>query len=60
MQRYAEFGGKARVIAEEAFGEKLKDMYSIEILATDPAAQGRGYGAALMQYIISKVRNEDI
>ena len=43
------------MLVEDAFGDKAAEMYEIQALATDPAAQGRGYGSALVQYVIEKV-----
>ena len=44
----------------DLFGGKLKDMYEIQVLATHPAAQGRGYGSALVRYVVDKGRLTDI
>ena len=35
--------------ARDAFGDRLKDMLSIELLATAPEGQGRGYATALVK-----------
>ena len=55
MQRFREFIVKAHEIGNELFGERIKDMYEIQTLATNPAAQGRGYGSALVRHVINKV-----
>ncbi|CDO68708.1 hypothetical protein BN946_scf184652.g35 [Trametes cinnabarina] len=45
-------------IVQQAFGEKVKDMYSIEILATAPEAQGRGYASALVNAVVEMAAAE--
>ncbi|KAH9899770.1 hypothetical protein C8Q73DRAFT_333730 [Cubamyces lactineus] len=50
-KRKKEVGGKIEAMVEDAFGEKVKDMYEIQALATAPEAQGRGYGSALVKTI---------
>lgn len=34
---------------ERVFGDKMYENAFLQLLCTDPAAQGRGYGSALMQ-----------
>ena len=41
-------------MVEDLFGEEARDMYDVQILATNPAAQGRGYGTAMMRYVMDK------
>ncbi|KAI0335569.1 hypothetical protein GY45DRAFT_1316922 [Cubamyces sp. BRFM 1775] len=41
-------------MAKDAFGEKVEDMYEVQILATAPEAQGQGYGSALVTAITDK------
>lgn len=43
------------MLAKDAFGNKLDDMYVITALCTDPDMQGCGYGSALMKYVLDKV-----
>ncbi|EJF61313.1 hypothetical protein DICSQDRAFT_61087, partial [Dichomitus squalens LYAD-421 SS1] len=50
--RWKEFGAKARELVSAAFGEKVADMMEIQVLATDPDAQGRGYASALVKYVL--------
>lgn len=40
---------------KEAFGDRVKDMYEIIALATAQESQGRGYGSALVNYVLEKV-----
>ncbi|KAI0335570.1 hypothetical protein GY45DRAFT_1316924 [Cubamyces sp. BRFM 1775] len=47
-KRKKEVEGKIGAMVEDAFGEKVKDMYEVQALATAPEAQGRGYGSALV------------
>ncbi|TBU36955.1 hypothetical protein BD309DRAFT_670890 [Dichomitus squalens] len=51
-KRWKEFGAKARELVSAAFGEKVADMMEIQVLATDPDAQGRGYASALVKYVL--------
>ncbi|KAI0375743.1 hypothetical protein BV20DRAFT_932980, partial [Pilatotrama ljubarskyi] len=46
--RKTEFRGLVRSLSQDAFGEHLKDMYDLQMLATAPEAQGQGYGSALV------------
>ncbi len=41
---------------QDAFGARTSEMYEIQGLATAPAAQGRGYGKALVKTITDMVR----
>lgn len=41
---------------KETFGDNVNDHLYIELLATSPAYQGRGYGSALMKSINDAVR----
>ncbi|KAI0352852.1 hypothetical protein OH77DRAFT_740427 [Trametes cingulata] len=47
-RRKTEWRGLAKSLLQETFGERLKDMYDIQILATAPSMQGKGYGSALV------------
>ena len=42
-------------MVKDAFGEKVKDMYEVQALATAPEAQGRGYGSALVRTVTDMV-----
>lgn len=43
-------------IYNSVFGDKIKDMFEIQFLATIPAKQGRGYGTALVKTVNKMVR----
>ena len=43
------------MLVVEAFGDKVRDMYEIQALCTDPDAQGRGYASALVEYVLKQV-----
>ncbi|KAI0335568.1 hypothetical protein GY45DRAFT_811022 [Cubamyces sp. BRFM 1775] len=47
-KRKAEFRGKIKQMVQRAFGDKVDDMYDIQILGTAPEAQNRGYASALV------------
>ncbi|KAH9899772.1 hypothetical protein C8Q73DRAFT_680984 [Cubamyces lactineus] len=47
-KRKAEFRGKITAMVQKAFGERVADMYDIQILGTAPEAQNRGYASALV------------
>ncbi|KAH9846937.1 hypothetical protein C2E23DRAFT_536501 [Lenzites betulinus] len=47
-KRKAEFRGKIWSMVRDAFGTEAPDMYDLQILATAPEAQGRGYASALV------------
>ena len=42
-------------MVKEAFGDQMKDMYEIMALATAQESQGRGYGSALVKYVLEKI-----
>ena len=44
---------KGDAMVKHSLGARVDDMYEIQLLATNPAAQGRGLGSALVQYILS-------
>ena len=46
---------KGDAMVKHSLGARVDDMYEIQLLATNPAAQGRGLGSALVQYILDKV-----
>ncbi|KAL1944248.1 hypothetical protein VTO73DRAFT_3433 [Trametes versicolor] len=50
-RRKAEFRGKVMEFVRDAFGEQVNDMYDLQMLATAPEAQGRGYGSALVNAV---------
>ncbi|KAM5534312.1 hypothetical protein V8D89_012040 [Ganoderma adspersum] len=54
VKRWQEFGAKAQTLVVEAFGDKVRDMYEIQALCTDPDAQGRGYASALVEYVLKQ------
>ncbi|KAI0832526.1 hypothetical protein BC628DRAFT_325211 [Trametes gibbosa] len=47
-RRKAEFRGKIQSMVKDAFGSEVQDMYDLQVLATAPEAQRRGYGSALV------------
>ncbi|KAJ3551475.1 hypothetical protein NM688_g4681 [Phlebia brevispora] len=49
MQRHAEFSDKIREAIRSSFGDGLKSMFYITIVATAPAKQRRGYASTLMR-----------
>ncbi|KAF9472951.1 hypothetical protein BDN70DRAFT_997897 [Pholiota conissans] len=51
QKRLEEAKTKMTVLVEETIGDRLSDMVYIDILATEPASQGRGYGGALVEAI---------
>ena len=59
-KREREFGNKCREMVKDVFGDRVDGMYEIESLATDPAAQGLGYGSALVRYVLNKVRLHEL
>lgn len=55
-QRRDEFAAGVQAQVQDAFGAKLSNMYEIQGLATDPVAQGRGYGGLLVNTVTNMVR----
>ena len=58
MQRRKEVDAKIESMITSAFGspDRLDDMYEIQALAVSPDKQGRGYGTALVNTVLAKVR----
>jgi len=50
-ERSKEMMSKAEATVEEAIGDRAKDMLFVDLLATAPAEQGRGYGSAVLDSI---------
>ncbi|KAH9849614.1 hypothetical protein C2E23DRAFT_354743 [Lenzites betulinus] len=50
-RRREEYAAGVRAQVLDAFGAKVGNMYEIQGLATDPAAQGRGYGGLLVKTV---------
>ena len=42
-------------MVKDVFGERVEEMYEIQVLATAPEAQGQGYGSALVTAVTDKV-----
>ncbi|KAI0773654.1 hypothetical protein C8Q74DRAFT_1368229 [Fomes fomentarius] len=57
MKRMEEVNSKVKAIYSNVFGDKIKDMFEIQVLATVPAKQGRGYGTALVK-TVNKMADE--
>lgn len=38
-----------------ALGDRVKDMFQVQLVATAPDKQGYGYGSSLVQVVTSKV-----
>ncbi|KAH9849615.1 hypothetical protein C2E23DRAFT_861821 [Lenzites betulinus] len=51
VRRRDEFAAGVQAQVQDAFGAKLSNMYEIQGLATDPVAQGRGYGGLLVNTV---------
>ncbi|KAI0827152.1 hypothetical protein BC628DRAFT_1418734 [Trametes gibbosa] len=51
VRRRDEFAAGVQAQVQDAFGTKVSEMYEIQGLATDPAAQGRGYGGLLVKTV---------
>ncbi|KAI0660884.1 hypothetical protein C8Q70DRAFT_912728, partial [Cubamyces menziesii] len=57
-KRKGEFRGKIKAMVQQAFGERVNDMYDIQILGTAPEAQNRGYASALVN-AVSEIGDAD-
>ncbi|KAL7282490.1 hypothetical protein ACG7TL_003961 [Trametes sanguinea] len=57
-KRKTETRRKTAVAVEKAFGNKVKDMYSLEILATAPEVRNRGYASALVNTVVKMAAAE--
>lgn len=53
-KRGKELDTKLAQAVKSAFGENTEDMFAVQLLATHPRAQGRGYGAALVASVTAK------
>ncbi|KAI0827151.1 hypothetical protein BC628DRAFT_1418733 [Trametes gibbosa] len=51
VRRRDEYAAGVHAQVLDAFGTKVSEMYEIQGLATDPAAQGRGYGGLLIKTV---------
>ncbi|KAI9056587.1 hypothetical protein FKP32DRAFT_1479529 [Trametes sanguinea] len=58
IQRKSETRRKTAVVVQKAFGDKFKDMYNLEILATAPEARNRGYASALVNTVVGMAAAE--
>ncbi|KAI5120671.1 hypothetical protein M0805_006960 [Coniferiporia weirii] len=56
MKRYKEVHTKADKLRDEKLGDSQKEMIYINILATKPESQGKGYGSALLKTVLSMVQ----
>ena len=50
-QRGEELRAKSKKAIEEALGDRINEVINLQILATSPVLQGRGYGSALVRTI---------
>ncbi|KAJ8698480.1 hypothetical protein PTI98_005186 [Pleurotus ostreatus] len=53
-KRRKEFLGKITSATERVYGDRVKNMYHIDSLATSPQSQGRGYAGALLDAVTAK------
>jgi len=60
MQRSKEMTLNAKAAVEEAIGDRAKDMLYVNVLATAPAEQGRGYGGAVLDNITKEVGSSQL
>jgi len=58
LKRWKELKSKLSVAIEAALGDRLKEMVSLDSLATNPKKQGRGYGTALVASVSAKADAE--
>ena len=54
-QRIAEWINKHQRVVEETLGESRHELAYIELLATSPLMQGRGYASALIRKVVKEV-----
>ncbi|KAJ3518078.1 hypothetical protein NLJ89_g94 [Agrocybe chaxingu] len=52
-KRNQELEDKTKKAIENSLGDRVKDMVTIMILATDPDSRGRGYGGSLLDSVTS-------
>uniref|UniRef100_A0A8H7Y1B9 N-acetyltransferase domain-containing protein n=1 Tax=Psilocybe cubensis TaxID=181762 RepID=A0A8H7Y1B9_PSICU len=50
-KRNKEFARKSEKVISETLGDRVREMAYVNLLATDPHHQGRGYGGALLESI---------
>ena len=55
-QRLAEFKGKVKDAVERKIGARVTEMVYLDILATSPQYQGKGYGGTLVNETSHLVR----
>ena len=49
-QRTKEWEDKSKALSQKVLGSQIKEMMHVELLATDPSCQGRGYGGQVLDY----------
>lgn len=55
-QRTKEATKKIQQVVSETLGNRIDQMFYVNLLATDPLSQGRGYGGALLDAVSGLVR----
>jgi hypothetical protein len=51
IQRLEESDTKMRSVIDITIGDRIGNMILINLLATEPASQGRGYGGSLVEAV---------
>lgn len=51
IQRLDESDTKMRSVIDVTIGDRIGNMIVINLLATEPASQGRGYGGSLVEAV---------
>ena len=55
-QRHIEFRTKLENVIKDRLGADADNIFYIELLATSPACQGRGFGSKLVEAVANAVR----